>query len=63
MLIEKNWKPAFTIKKALDELMKLVMNPDVNHPANGAVCEELKKNKAQFHRKAVAHTRQNAMRR
>ena len=62
MLTEKGWKPAFTIKKALDELMKTIVNPDVDNPANAAISEEFQKNKTQFEKKAATHTRQNAMR-
>ena len=61
MLTEKSWKPAFTIKKVLEELLKTIVNPDVDNPANAAISEEYKTNKALFLKKATTHTRQNAM--
>ena len=63
MLTKDVWKPAFNIKKALNELMQKILKPDIDDPADAVICDEFMNRNAQFIKNATAYTRKHAMRR
>jgi len=58
-----NWKPATKASNVLNDLVKLVNFPEIDHPLRPELAEEFSKNKSKFIKAAESHTKKHAEKR
>jgi ubiquitin-conjugating enzyme E2 L3 len=59
----ENWKPATKAKQIVEALVKLVNEPEPDHPLRAELAEEFVKNKAKFIKSAEAFTKKHSEKR
>jgi len=59
----EQWKPATKIIQVFEALVKLVNEPEPDHPLRADLAEEFVKNRSKFNKNAEAFTKKNAEKR
>ena len=59
----ENWKPATRVEAVISGLVKLINDPEHEHPQRADIAEEFDKNKKKFMKSAEEHTKKYAEKR
>ena len=59
----ENWKPATKAKQIIEALVKLVNEPEPDHPLRADLAEEFVQNRAKFNKSAEAFTKKHSEKR
>uniref|UniRef100_A0A914CA04 UBC core domain-containing protein n=1 Tax=Acrobeloides nanus TaxID=290746 RepID=A0A914CA04_9BILA len=57
MLTDAGWKPGVTILELLDEILKLINEPQLDRPANQEIAAQYQQRREEFNKAAQEHVR------